>query len=51
LIYPAKALRARDRVLARSRGIVLGNIPLLDAFFERWAGTFSAGSAKTDRPT
>jgi len=35
------ALRARDRVLARSRGIVLGNLPLLDAFFERWAGTFS----------
>ncbi|MCI0345014.1 MAG: aminotransferase class I/II-fold pyridoxal phosphate-dependent enzyme [Chloroflexi bacterium] len=35
------ALRARDRVLARSRKIVLGNLPLLDAFFERWAGTFS----------
>jgi len=35
------ALRARDRVLARSREIVLGNLPLLDAFFERWAGTFS----------
>ena len=35
------ALRARDRVLARSRGIVLDNLPLLDAFFERWAGTFS----------
>jgi aspartate/methionine/tyrosine aminotransferase len=35
------ALRARERVLARSREIVLGNLPLLDAFFERRAGTFS----------
>ena len=35
------ALRARDRVLARSREIVLGNLPLLDAFFERWPRTFS----------
>ncbi len=34
------ALRARDRVLARNRDIVLANLPLLDAFFERWAGTF-----------
>jgi aspartate/methionine/tyrosine aminotransferase len=34
------ALRARDRVLARNRGIVLGNLPLLDAFFARWAGVF-----------
>jgi aspartate/methionine/tyrosine aminotransferase len=34
------ALRARDRVLARSRGIVAANLPLLDAFFERWRGTF-----------
>jgi aspartate/methionine/tyrosine aminotransferase len=34
-------LRARDRVLARSRGIVARNLPLLDAFFERWSGTFS----------
>ena len=34
-------LRARDRVLARSRAIVEANLPLLDAFFERWAGTFS----------
>lgn len=33
-------LRARDRVLARSRGIVLDNLALLDGFFERWAGTF-----------
>ena len=35
------ALRARDRVLARSREIVLGNLRLLDAFFDRWVGTFS----------
>jgi aspartate/methionine/tyrosine aminotransferase len=27
-------------VLARNRGIVLGNLPLLDAFFSRWAGVF-----------
>jgi aspartate/methionine/tyrosine aminotransferase len=33
------ALRARDRVLARNRAIVEANLPLLDAFFERWAGT------------
>ena len=35
------ALRARDRVVARSREIVLGNLPVLDAFFERWPETFS----------
>jgi aspartate/methionine/tyrosine aminotransferase len=34
------ALRARDRVLARSREIVDSNMALLDGFFERWAGTF-----------
>jgi aspartate/methionine/tyrosine aminotransferase len=34
------ALRARDRVLARSRGIVAANLPLLDEFFGRWAGVF-----------
>lgn len=34
------ALRARDRVLARNRGIVTSNLPLLDAFFERWQGVF-----------
>jgi aspartate/methionine/tyrosine aminotransferase len=34
------ALRARDRVLARNRAIVEANMPLLDAFFERWAGIF-----------
>jgi aspartate/methionine/tyrosine aminotransferase len=32
------ALRARDEVLARSRGIVDGNLALLDAFFERQSG-------------
>lgn len=35
------ALRAREQVVGRSREIVLGNLPILDAFFERWAGTFS----------
>jgi aspartate/methionine/tyrosine aminotransferase len=34
------ALRARDRVLARSRAIVNANLPLLDAFFARQAGRF-----------
>ena len=34
------ALRAGDRVLARSRSIVEANLTHLDAFFERWAGTF-----------
>jgi aspartate/methionine/tyrosine aminotransferase len=34
------ALRARDRVLARNRAIVTANLPLLDSFFSRWAGTF-----------
>jgi aspartate/methionine/tyrosine aminotransferase len=34
------ALRARDRVLARNRAIVEANLPLLDGFFERWAGVF-----------
>jgi aspartate/methionine/tyrosine aminotransferase len=34
------ALRARERVLARSRGIVLHNLAQLDGFFDRWAGTF-----------
>ena len=33
-------LRAHERVLARSREIVLGNLALLDGFFERWTGTF-----------
>jgi aspartate/methionine/tyrosine aminotransferase len=34
------ALRARDEVLARSRGIVDANLALLDPFFERQAGRF-----------
>jgi aspartate/methionine/tyrosine aminotransferase len=34
------ALRAADRVLERNRAIVLGNMPLLDAFFARWPGVF-----------
>ena len=34
------ALRAADRLLARNRAIVNANLLLLDAFFERWAGTF-----------
>jgi aspartate/methionine/tyrosine aminotransferase len=34
-------LRARDRVLARSRAIVAANLDLLDAFFEDWADRFS----------
>ena len=35
------ALRARDRVLARSRAIVAGNLERLDGFFEDWADRFS----------
>jgi aspartate/methionine/tyrosine aminotransferase len=34
------ALRARDQVLARSRGIVDANLALLDGFFERQSGRF-----------
>jgi len=34
------ALRARDQVLARSRGIVLGNVARLDDFFKRWPDAF-----------
>ncbi len=34
-------LRARDRVLARSRGIVAANLERLDGFFEDWADRFS----------
>lgn len=34
------ALRARDRVLARSRGIIAGNLPLLDRFLEQWSEHF-----------
>ena len=35
------ALRARQRVLARSRGIIATNLPLLDAFFGRAGEHFS----------
>jgi aspartate/methionine/tyrosine aminotransferase len=35
------ALRARDRVLARSREIVAANLEHLDAFFEEWADRFT----------
>ncbi len=35
------ALRARDRVLARSRSIVAANLHLLDGFFEEWADRFT----------
>ena len=35
------ALRARDRVLARSRAIIDGNLPLLDQFFDRHSNRFS----------
>ena len=34
------ALKARDRVLMRNRAIVTANLPQLDAFFDRWRGTF-----------
>ncbi len=34
-------LRARDRVLERSRDIVLGNLTHLDGFFERWPDAFT----------
>jgi len=35
------ALRARDRVLTRSRSIVAANLDRLDGFFEDWADRFS----------
>ncbi len=34
------ALRRREEVLARNLRIVLDNLPLADAFFEKWRGTF-----------
>jgi aspartate/methionine/tyrosine aminotransferase len=34
-------LRARDSVLARSRGIVAANLERLDAFFDDWADRFT----------
>jgi aspartate/methionine/tyrosine aminotransferase len=35
------ALRARDRVISRSREIIATNLPLLDSFFERFRQRFS----------
>ena len=35
------ALRARDRVLARSRAIMAANLELLDAFFDEWVDRFT----------
>jgi aspartate/methionine/tyrosine aminotransferase len=35
------ALRARERVLARSRGIIAANLDRLDAFFEAWPDRFA----------
>lgn len=35
------ALRARARVLDRSRGIIAANLELLDGFFDDWADRFS----------
>ena len=35
------ALRAKEYVVARSRGIIAGNMPLLDAFFARQSERFS----------
>ncbi|MEO8570444.1 MAG: aminotransferase class I/II-fold pyridoxal phosphate-dependent enzyme [Chloroflexota bacterium] len=35
------ALRARERVLERSRGIIAANLDLLDGFFDDWADRFS----------
>ena len=35
------ALRARERVLARSRGIIAANLELIDAFFDDWADRFT----------
>jgi len=50
------ALRARERVVARSREIIAGNLPLLDAFFDRHRERFSwvrprAGSVAFPRLT
>jgi aspartate/methionine/tyrosine aminotransferase len=40
-ILAIMALRARDRVLERSRTIVAANLEQLDGFFEDWADRFS----------
>ncbi|MEJ7811148.1 MAG: aminotransferase class I/II-fold pyridoxal phosphate-dependent enzyme [Gemmatimonadaceae bacterium] len=50
------ALRAKERVLARSHGIIARNLPLLDDFFDRWAHAFAwtrprAGSVAFPRLT
>lgn len=34
------ALRAKEEVLGHNLGIVLGNLPLVDAFFEKWREVF-----------
>lgn len=34
------ALRNAERVVARCMSIVLGNLPLVDAFFKEWSGLF-----------
>ena len=34
-------MRARERVLARSRGIIAANLERLDAFFEAWPDRFA----------
>ena len=34
-------LRARERILGRSRGIVAANMELVDAFFDEWADRFA----------
>ncbi len=49
-------LRARDRILARSRGIVEAGLDRLDGFFEDWADRFEwvrprAGSVAFPRLT
>ena len=40
-ILAIMALRARDRVLARSRAIIAANLELVDAFFDNWADRFA----------
>jgi aspartate/methionine/tyrosine aminotransferase len=40
-LLSALALRHRDALADRNRGIVLANLPLLDGFFERHADVFS----------
>jgi aspartate/methionine/tyrosine aminotransferase len=40
-VLAVMALRARDRIVGRSRAIIAGNLPLLDAFFARLPDRFS----------